>query len=94
MTKLTDPSSIEVKMEKSTFINIYQTWADRKIFFVARNLKKKEHIFDQVFVNPQGYTVVRKTGSKQRKIVKTRGQLQSVVGDGVNLSVYYEEKNS
>ena len=79
---------------KATFINVYQSWADRKIFYVARKLKKTEQIFDQVFVNNQGFTVVRKKGSKQRKVVKNRGELQSVAGAGVNLSVYYDQNNS
>ena len=48
---------------KGTYINVYQTWSDRKLLFLARRLKK-EKIFDQVFVNAHGFTVVRKKDQK------------------------------
>ena len=69
---------------------MYQSWTNRKLFFLARSMRKNK-IFDQVYVNHQGFTVVRRTGGKQRKTIKNRGDLHTV--SGVDIAEYERSHN-
>ena len=71
-------------------MNVYQSWTNRKLFFLARSMRKNK-IFDQVYVNHQGFTVVRRTGEKQRKTIKNRGDLHTV--SGVDIAEYERSHN-